>query len=108
MMSVEGKPVWSEFAECGQGWWPILDRLWAAVAAVASGITVVQVKEKFGGLRFYYQLAGAGPDVEQRVRDLVAAAEDEAWHTCEMCGEPGTTRTRNYWSRTRCDSCGRG
>jgi hypothetical protein len=59
-------------------------------------IKVEQIKEKFGGLRFYYQ----GGD--ERISGLVDMAETWAGHTCETCGNKGERRTGG-WIRTLCD-----
>lgn len=57
---------------------------------------VTQIKEKFGGLRFYYD----GGD--EYVDGAVAMAELQANRTCETCGKPGTRRNGG-WIRTLCD-----
>lgn len=56
-----------------------------------------QVKEKFGGLRFYI---GAGSD---EVYDLIIKAEEESFRVCEKCGEPGKRQTDRYWINTLCE-----
>lgn len=45
---------WGRTISCDAGWYPLLCRLDAAMAAVSPGYVVHQVKEKFGGLRFYF------------------------------------------------------
>lgn len=59
-------------------------------------VTVAQIKEKFGGLRFYYD----GGD--EYVSGLVTMAEVWANRTCETCGEKGKQRGGG-WIRTLCD-----
>lgn len=61
-----------------------------------SHVTVDQVKEKFGGLRFYYS---GGDDA---VSGMVSMAESWAAVTCETCGDRGTLR-HGGWIRTLCD-----
>jgi hypothetical protein len=61
-------------------------------------VRAVQVKEKFGGLRFYV----SGGD--EYVRGLITMAESFSFRTCEDCGIPGTQRTGG-WIRTLCDGC---
>jgi hypothetical protein len=60
-------------------------------------VKVTQVKEKFGGLRFYYD----GGDVY--IAGLVLMAEQWAIHTCEECGQRGHNRTDLSWHKTLCD-----
>lgn len=59
-------------------------------------INVAQIKEKFGGLRFYYD----GGDDE--ISGMVRMAESWANHTCEECGNKGSHRSGG-WIRTLCD-----
>lgn len=60
-------------------------------------VVVVQVKEKFGSLRFYYD----GGDAE--VSAMVRVVETLSGLTCETCGKPGTTDNRRGWVYTSCD-----
>ena len=60
-------------------------------------VVAVQVKEKFGGLRFYYD---GGDD---RVYGMVRMAESWAANTCEECGAPGKLRGKG-WLYTACDA----
>ena len=78
----------------GPGWEPLIRRLYAAKP---EDVEVHQVKEKFGGLRFYI---GAAP---QEYRDLVDAAENESYTLCATCGKPGTLDQTQWWVLTLCD-----
>lgn len=60
-------------------------------------VIAVQVKEKFGGLRFYYM---GGDDY---IRGLENMAESMSYRTCEECGAPGTS-TGGGWIRTLCET----
>lgn len=66
------------------------------VTAKVSWIEVQQIKEKFGGLRFYYQ----GGD--ERIDGMVTMAEVWAHRSCETCGNVGEQRNGG-WIRTLCD-----
>lgn len=59
-------------------------------------VVVAQIKEKFGGLRFYYE----GGDTY--IRGLVSMAEAWAANACETCGAPGKSRSGG-WIKTLCD-----
>jgi len=59
-------------------------------------IVIEQIKEKFGGLRFYYQ---GGDD---HIDGMVRMAEVWAGQTCETCGDKGERRSGG-WIRTLCD-----
>jgi hypothetical protein len=93
----------------GAGWWPIIESLCANIQShtdwwnknretrpVVEQVVVEQIKEKFGGLRFYYH---GGDDY---VRGLTQMAEAWASHSCEECGAPGKRRSGG-WIRTLCD-----
>ena len=93
----------------GEGWWPILQALCANIQhylnwinknhekhPVVEQVVVEQIKEKFGGLRFYYT---GGDD---KIRGMVSMAESWAEHTCEECGKPGKERIGS-WIKTLCD-----
>ena len=56
----------------------------------------VQVKEKFGGLRFYVH---AATDTHY---NYISFAESMSYRTCEECGAPGKTYT-DGWHTTLCD-----
>lgn len=59
-------------------------------------VVAVQIKEKYGTLRFYYD---GGDDY---ISGIVAMAENMSARTCEQCGAPGKPR-RGGWIRTLCD-----
>lgn len=84
---------------CHSGWFDILNGLLGDLERIAStsepDLRVVQIKEKFGGLRVYTSGAdeweGGGSvltEVGFRLSDAVKAACD----TCEFCGEVGELR----------------
>jgi hypothetical protein len=56
----------------------------------------VQVKEKFGWLRFYVQAA------TDKHYQYISFAESMSYRTCEDCGAPGKTYT-DGWHTTLCD-----
>lgn len=87
--------------ECGDGWFDILDLLCHEIRHYQQfkkqePITITQIKEKFGTLRFYYE---GGDDV---VYALSNFAESISGRVCEDCGQPGRTRSGG-WVRTLCD-----
>ena len=115
----EQLPFWFE---CGDGWFTIIDELCSDIVNYMNNqkmsldykkergetvtdkdyeqieVTVSQVKEKFGGLRFYTY---GGDDY---VRGLITFAESMSYKTCECCGLPGKLNREGWW-RTLCDTC---
>jgi hypothetical protein len=61
-------------------------------------VRVAQVKEKWGGLRFYVDGA------DDYVRGAIDLAESMSFRTCEVCGNKGQRRSGG-WIRTLCDGC---
>ena len=112
--------------ECGDGWFNILDQLmgsiqhhidwkekqrnWAIewnkehptelriLPELVPQVTLDQVKEKFGTLRFYY----SGGDAI--IYGMVSLAESMSGVTCEGCGSPAKTHTEG-WFHTTCEPC---
>ena len=69
----------------------------AALAEAIDNLPVIdQIKEKFGGLRFYI----SGGDVA--TGHYIEFAEAMASRTCEICGSPGEPRNTG-WVKTLCD-----
>lgn len=60
-------------------------------------VTLDQVKEKFGTLRFYYT---GGDDI---IDGMVRMAESMSGVTCEECGAPGE-QTSGGWIKTVCEA----
>jgi len=92
--------------ECGNGWFNILDQLMGNIQhhidwknkkeEVVAQVTLDQVKEKFGTLRFYYT---GGDDY---IDGMVTMAESMSGVTCEECGNPGK-RIGGGWVTTLCE-----
>ena len=75
----------------------LIDEAKAKMEEEAAKVPVaVQVKEKFGGLRFYVQAA------TDKHYNYISFAESMSYRTCEECGAPGKTYT-DGWHKTLCD-----
>ena len=96
--------------DTGDGWYNILDTLCNQIQnhlkhnlrkdqdPPTVNVEATQVKEKFGGLRFYYN---GGDDF---IEGLVWMAEAISYRTCEECGSPGTSNNTG-WVKTLCPPC---
>ena len=74
-----------------------IDESKAKMEEEAAKVSVaVQVKEKFGGLRFYVNGA------TDKHWNFISFAESMSYRTCEECGAAGKTYT-DGWHRTLCD-----
>lgn len=88
---------------CGDGWFGILDALCGCLSSDSTeSPRVVQIKEKFGTLRFYLDEAGS-----QYVTGLIQMAEAMSARVCEECGAPGRlwNLEGGCWVKTLCDAC---
>ena len=139
----EGYMFWGGTG-CGEGWMPLIQALSVELELIITrhiqdkGIDVtdyqkpggdppwpyvVQIKEKFGGLRFYVSTAGIRLDMMtpqgvksfkqgakeedpwQEVYELIGKAEKKCSELCENCGKPGKLRDDRPWILTLCDNC---
>jgi len=87
----------SDFFQVSLGWNLIIKNLIQDLIRLGWNKEVIQVKEKFGGLRFYIN---EGTD---EIHQRIAQAELESMKTCEITGKPGKIRTDIGWHRTLCD-----
>ena len=84
----------------GPGWHPILSGLDAMMlqvmqnAKVKCHVEILQVKEKFGGLRIYWESTGLDDRSDQMLAGAVWMAENISFRTCEKCGDNFGTETR--------------
>lgn len=84
----------------GYGWRDLVDEAFDLIEK-EEGVTVAQVKEKFGGLRIYTD--GASEFLQEKLFEI----ENQSYHTCEDCGVPAESKRLGGWIRTICDSCER-
>ena len=91
--------------ECGQGWECLYSPLISYIQNYNEGkptdeqIQIVQIKEKFGGLRFYVNNA------TEELNDMINKAEDESYHVCEICGSRENIGYTQGYIQTLCHKC---
>lgn len=90
--------------ECGDGWYDIIDTLCLRIMRLCEAFNApipmaFQVKEKFGGLRFYTE--NISKEVADFIYLCIEDAERESKETCEVCGEYGHLRY-DGWIRPLC------
>ena len=94
--------------DVGQGWETLLRELLQAMEDLLPSkhdFKVVQVKEKFGGLRFYIFSQTLPEDPLKKICKLIDFTEGLSLVTCEACGargEPNTKDSRFSWVKTLC------
>lgn len=96
--------------ECGDGWFPVLKKgmewikahmydEWSFPSGYTHDFQVMQVKEKFGTLRFYVY----GGD--KYIDNIISAMGLASSVICEGCGAAGELTTDGGWYRTECNTC---
>jgi hypothetical protein len=93
------------YFECGQGWAPLIGELSDKIEAIIrknpeeyEDVYVDQVKEKWGGLRFYMTY------YTKEIDDLKNKYKEKSYEICERCGEKGKMRP-DIWLQVMCDKC---
>ena len=81
---------------CSDGWYHIIDVAAALLAIHSPHAEAVQIKEKFGMLRFYQRNADNYTNGVIQIADLVSG------RTCEQCGNPGLLYSASGWMQTHC------
>ena len=69
------------------GWGDLLMQADAFIALVDPDYKIIQIKEKLGGLRYYYKLSITPTDeVRTALQEGVTTIEDISMDKCERCG----------------------
>ena len=88
--------VSAAFFSVSDGWIPLIQKLIEEAIEAGWDKQICQVKEKFGGLRFYIN------DTPDEVNDVIRKYESLSYKTCEICGEKGEIRKGGWW-KTLCE-----
>lgn len=92
--------------ECDDGWSELVRACHGELVSLDPEYAVLQVKEKFGGLRYYYATTHEPSDARaQLMRNAVEKYERLSFSVCEKCGESGErTKDARGWWRTSCEA----
>lgn len=93
--------------DIGDGWLDLVNELCEELDKLIkekypqfkSCFEVTQVKEKFGGLRFYVSSAS------EEMYDLISRYEEKSYSICEICGSKNAKIRDGGWVVTLCDTC---
>ena len=97
MYSNKPKITSCDFFDVQVGWYPLIKNLIDELITLGWDKQVTQVKEKFGGLRFY--INGGSDEIYNKITE----AEKLSHETCELCGKKGELRKKIRWFTTLCD-----
>lgn len=102
-------PGYGLYMQFQSGWDDLVLKLDQNLSRIDPEYKVSQMKEKFGGLRYYCDSFERLSDKDsERFRNLIRQAEDDSYKICEICGIKDNTVSlvgANYWYRTRCAKC---
>ena len=86
---------------CEDGWFLLIKNLCEELKLYPY-LVAVQIKEKFGGLRFY--IGSVSATDYNKVYSIIGKYEKLSYATCEKCGNPGEI-TKGLWLKTLCADC---
>ena len=96
---------------CGDGWYTLIDTMCGNIKNQMDNANrnkpeaehiiceATQVKEKWGGLRFYVQ--GSNDYID----GIIDLAESMSYLICSKCGNKTTPQKKRGWIYTLCDNC---
>jgi len=90
---------------CGDGWFPLVYSIAQMITDYVAShpeadCAAFQVKEKFGGLRFY--ITGGDDTLRQKIDEICR----QSFEMCEECSAPASIRDSHTGAvRTLCDNC---
>lgn len=85
----------------GPGWASLIEELFSFMEQRKVDCKIIQVKEKWGGLRVYTD--GLDETLDEKIQEL----EKRSFTICEVSGAPGKLRNCNGWYRTLSDVHGK-
>ena len=111
MLSEIPEHIWQQcgaYEECPEGWQETAKKVEAVL--LAEGVKINQIKEKFGGLRVYWDWPDEWNDLEdetfhdkcEQIECLIDIADWVCQRTCMVCGEEGKMYN-DGWVVVLCD-----
>lgn len=90
------------YINVGMGWSDLVRQCHNKLKTIDPDYKVMQIKEKFGGLRYYF--SASNPAMTSKMHDLISEIERKSYLVCELCGKPGNLRRRTFsrWLKTLC------
>jgi hypothetical protein len=109
----EGNPGMVNWYGVPDGWLSIIDKLCGSIQSYIDNVsryidgkqvkpkqvTCIQMKEKFGGLRFY------ADNTDEVVEGMISMAEYMCDYTCQECGSEENIGRTGGWITVLCQTC---
>lgn len=104
---LRGSGCWSYWIP---GWASLIDALNGRLAEIDPDYAIDQIKEKFGGLRYYctFPCFDSASDAWDRCQEEIGLFEDLSGFVCMECGMPGTidrVREGGSYIACLCEGC---
>lgn len=80
----------------GKGWEQLVRRVYNAKVGLGITVGIIQVKEKWGGLRIYTDY------YDSELEKTIVQVGEESFTICEECGSPAGLVKKGTWYQTRC------
>ena len=96
-------PNYFKSIEVDEGWYQIIVDCDNALMQIDPNYQIAQIKQKFGGLRYYFEPSSSeyNDELWTKMNAIVHTYEDIAWVTCEATGKPGVLmKSKSGWYRT--------
>ena len=92
------------------GWSQLLDDVFEQVDQIifhypTASFQFLQIKEKFGGLRIYWQRDGLPRNAADQIAQIISNADTLSFKTCEICGSFAALGSNGQTYMVRCISC---
>ena len=95
-------PEYWKSIDVGEGWYQLVLDCDKELTGVDPNYQIYQVKEKFGGLRYYTKPSNLDDKhTLMRIGDILSKYEDIAYRTCSATGKPGVLmKSIGGWLKT--------
>jgi len=81
----------------GKGWERLVRTVYNAKVGIGTTVGIIQVKEKWGGLRVYTDY------YDSELEKTIMQVGEESLTVCEECGASGGLVKKGTWYQTRCE-----
>jgi hypothetical protein len=92
------KTSFGQTISCDKGWYPLIEECHSELKAVDPNYEILQIKEKFGGLRYYFETLDA--DNYPKMHEIVRKYEAKSFTVCEVTGNGGTLHKKGSRVKT--------
>lgn len=101
-MNQEERTKYIDLGHTQPGWNNLIKELDSKLSILDPNYTILQIKEKFGGLRYYFE---ANFEKAEEMFKLELEYEGKSFKICEECGSEDDVTTEGSWLKTFCKKC---